>query len=100
MHMGLVSCARSLVGSSVAPVSGDSPACDLALFARLFAEGSASGRRRNCHAYAAVGALGKSREFGGPDFARGSASFGENFINDRITDLRQFEAGDPRRSCQ
>jgi hypothetical protein len=26
--------------------------------------------------------------------------FGDNFINDRITDLRQFEAGDPPRSCQ
>jgi len=25
---------------------------------------------------------------------------GDNFINDRITDLRQFEAGDPPRSCQ
>ena len=74
MHMGLVSCARSLVGSSVAPVSGDSPACELALFAHFFAEGSASGRRRNCHAYAAVGALGKSREFGGPDFGDRLAS--------------------------
>jgi hypothetical protein len=26
--------------------------------------------------------------------------FGDNFINDRITDLRQFEAGDPPRSCK
>jgi hypothetical protein len=26
--------------------------------------------------------------------------FGDNFINDRITDLRQFEARDPPRSCQ
>ena len=26
--------------------------------------------------------------------------FGENFIDDPITGLRQFEAGDPPRSCQ
>jgi hypothetical protein len=26
--------------------------------------------------------------------------FGDNFINDLITDLRRFEAGDPPRSCQ
>jgi ABC-type glycerol-3-phosphate transport system substrate-binding protein len=26
--------------------------------------------------------------------------FGDNFINDRITDLRQFETGAPPRSCQ
>jgi hypothetical protein len=26
--------------------------------------------------------------------------FGDNFINDQITDLRQFEAGDPPRSYQ
>jgi hypothetical protein len=49
MHMGPVFCVRSLVGSSVAPVSGDSPACDLALFAHPFAEGAASGRlQRSC----------------------------------------------------
>ena len=124
MHMGPVFCVRSLVGSSVAPVSGNSPACDLVLFAHPFAErggvGGASsahaltiatgclrhkrlirngrwgeinrqdgfeamvfgslesdaeaGWPRNCHAYAAIGAPGKSRKFGGPDFARGSAS--------------------------
>jgi hypothetical protein len=39
MHMGPVFCVRSLVGSSVAPASGASPACDLALFAHPFAEG-------------------------------------------------------------
>jgi hypothetical protein len=60
-----------------------------------------AGWRRNCHACAAIGASGKSRKFGGPDFARGVAlQFGDNFINGRITDLRQFEAGDPPRSCQ
>jgi hypothetical protein len=33
-------CVQSLVGSSVAPVSGDSLTCDSALFAHAFAEGS------------------------------------------------------------
>jgi hypothetical protein len=42
MHMGAVFCVRTLVGSPVAAVSGDSPACDLALFA--FVKGAASGR--------------------------------------------------------
>src|SRR5258708_29513248 len=44
MHMGPVFCVRTLVGSPVAAVSGDSPACDLALFAHPFVEGAASGR--------------------------------------------------------
>ena len=35
-----------------------------------------------------------SRKFGGPDFARGAFQFGDNFVNDRITGLRQIEAGD------
>src|ERR1700722_17432210 len=49
MHMGPVFCVRSLVGSSVAPVSGDSPACDLALLSHPFVEGKASGRlQRSC----------------------------------------------------
>ena len=34
-----------------------------------------------------------------PDFAREAFQFGDNFINDRITDLRQFEAEEPPRSC-
>jgi hypothetical protein len=46
-------------------------------------------------AYAAIGVPGISRKFGGPDFARGSVQFGDNFNNDRITDSRRFEAGDP-----
>jgi hypothetical protein len=37
-------------------------------------------------------------KFGGPDFAEGALN-SENFINDRITDLRQFEAGNPPRMC-
>jgi len=49
MHMGPVFCVRTLVGSPVAAVSGDSPACDLALFAHPFVEGAASGRlQRSC----------------------------------------------------
>jgi hypothetical protein len=44
MHMGPVFCVRTLVGSPVASVSGDSPARDLALFAHPFVEGAASGR--------------------------------------------------------
>jgi hypothetical protein len=44
MHMGPVFCVRTLVGSPVAVVSGDSPACDLALFAHPFVEEAASGR--------------------------------------------------------
>src|SRR5882762_7456329 len=43
MHMGPVFCVRTLVGSPVAAVSSDSPACDLALFAHPFVEGAASG---------------------------------------------------------
>ncbi len=54
----------------------------------------------DCNAYAAIGVPGIPRKFGGPDFAREAFQFGDNFINDRITDLRQFEAGDPPRSCQ
>jgi hypothetical protein len=49
-----------------------------------------AGWRRNCHVYAAIGIPGMPRKFGGPDFARGAFQFGDNFINDRITDLRQF----------
>jgi hypothetical protein len=47
----------------------------------------------------AIGVRGISRKFGGPDFAREAFQFGDNFINDRITDLQQFEAGEPPRSC-
>ena len=45
-----------------------------------------------------------SREYRGGSAAptlQGEAfQFGNNFINDKITDLRQFDAGDPPRSCQ
>src|SRR5258708_38883874 len=62
MHMRPVFCVRTLVGSSVAAVSGDSPACDLALFAHPFVEGAASGHlqrsfiddRQRCFAPEAV----------------------------------------------
>jgi hypothetical protein len=149
MHMGPVFCVRSLVGSSVASVSGDSPACDLALFAHPSAEGPVSkappalmhltiatgcfapqavdqkgrlgeikrqdgfevvfgslesdaeaGWRRNCHAHAAIGALENRGSSTAPTLQGEALQFGDNFINDRITDLRQFEAGDPPRSCQ
>ena len=44
-----------------------------------------------------------SREYHGSSAAptlQGEAfQFGDNFIKDRITDLRQFEADDPPRSC-
>jgi hypothetical protein len=49
MHMGPAFCVRSFVGSPVAPMSGDSPACDLALFARPFFEGAVS-RHYSAHA--------------------------------------------------
>jgi len=42
---------------------------------------------------------GLLQKFGGPDL-QGEAFQWDTFINDRITDLRQFEAGDPPRSCQ
>ena len=54
-----------------------------------------AGWRRNCHAYAAISVPGVSRKFGGPTLQREAFQFGDNFINDRITDLRRFEAGDP-----
>ena len=54
----------------------------------------------NCHVQAAIRIPGVPRQFGGPDLAKGAFQFGDNFINDRITNLRQFEAGDPPRSCQ
>ena len=39
-----------------------------------------------------------SREFQGSSAAATEAiQFGDNFINDRITDLRQFETGAPPR---
>jgi hypothetical protein len=44
-----------------------------------------------------------SREYRGSSAAptlQEAFQFGDNFINDRITDLRQFEAGDPPRRRQ
>ena len=55
--------------------------------------------RRNCHVYAASA----SREYRGSSAAptlQEAFQFRDNFINDRITDLRQFEAGDPPRRRQ
>jgi hypothetical protein len=49
---------------------------------------------------AAIGVPRVSRKFGGPTLQKEAFQFGDNFINDRITDLRQFEAGDPSRTCQ
>jgi hypothetical protein len=44
---------------------------------------------------------GKIAEVSAAPTLQGEAlQFGENFINDRITDLRQFEAGNPPRLCQ
>jgi hypothetical protein len=47
---------------------------------------------------------GPSRGYRGSSAAptlQGEAfQFGDNFINDRITRSRRFEAGDPPRSCQ
>jgi hypothetical protein len=42
---------------------------------------------------------GISWKFGGPTLQGEVFQFGDNFINDDITDLRQFKAGDPPRSC-
>src|SRR3979490_1890832 len=72
MHMGPVFCVRTLVGSPVAAVSGDSPACDLALFAHPFVEGAASERlqrsfiddRQRCFAPEVVVPYPSSRELG------------------------------------
>jgi hypothetical protein len=41
-----------------------------------------------------------ARKFGGPTLQGEALQFGDNFIDDRITDLRWFGAGDPPRSCQ
>jgi hypothetical protein len=57
-----------------------------------------AGWRRNCHAYAAIGVRGISWKFGGPTLQGEVFQFGDNFINDDITDLRQLKAGDPPRS--
>jgi hypothetical protein len=58
-----------------------------------------AGSRTNCHAYA-ISIPGMPRKFGGPALQGEAFQFGDSFINDRITDLRQFEAGAPLRSCQ
>ena len=42
-----------------------------------------------------IGIRGLSREFGGPTLQGEALQCGDNFINDQITDLRQFEAGGP-----
>jgi hypothetical protein len=49
MHMGPVFRVRSLVRSSVASVSGDSPACDLALVAHPFVEEGSVGGASGAH---------------------------------------------------
>src|SRR5258707_12864304 len=64
MHMGPVFYARSLVGSPVAPVSGDSPACDVALFAHPFVEGAASGHSSAHSLTIGTAALRQKRSFG------------------------------------
>jgi hypothetical protein len=46
------------------------------------------------------GSIFLSRKFGGPTLQGEALQFGDNFINDQITDLRQFEAGDPPRTYQ
>jgi hypothetical protein len=44
---------------------------------------------------------GKIAEVRRPRLCKGRRfNFGDDFINDRITDLRQLEAGDPPRSYQ
>ena len=48
----------------------------------------------------AIGVPGVSRKFGGPALQGKRFKSEINFINDRITDLRQFEAGDPPRTGQ
>jgi hypothetical protein len=53
-----------------------------------------AGWRRNCHAYAAISVRGISWKFGGPTLQGEVFQFGDNFINDDITDY-SFKAGDP-----
>src|SRR5712671_3396280 len=49
MHMGPVFCVRTLVGSPVAPVTVDSPDCDLAPLAHPSLKGAAAGHlQRSC----------------------------------------------------
>ena len=47
-----------------------------------------------------IGVPGISRRFEDPTLQGEAFQFGDKFINDLITDLRQFEAGDPPRTCQ
>jgi hypothetical protein len=47
-----------------------------------------------------IGVRRLSRKFGGPTLQGEALQFRDNFINDQITDLRQFEAGDPPRTYQ
>jgi hypothetical protein len=58
------------------------------------------GWRRNCHTYAAIGALENRGSSAVPTLQGEALQIGDNFITDQITDSRQFEASDPARSCQ
>jgi hypothetical protein len=74
--------------------------CRYGLRLAIERRGGRDGGGTVCHAYAAIGVPGLSRKFGGPDLQGDAFQFGDKFIDDRITDLRQFETSDPRRSCQ